>query len=415
MLTSRERIRHLLAGEPLDRIPNGLGGCETAGLHLLAHDHLQALLGVPKTTPTRMSSFMTTALVEPPMLDAFGGDLILMSTKLCPAQLWGQGHAAQWTTTRFWGETYRVARDWTFESRPDGSIYWADHDWHCPSGGIYFDPMPRPTTTAGWNLSDAPTPDQYAPLHDIPDERLRQLEESARWLYENTPYAIVCGEEITDLQYKPGGSQAWWMRLASEPQVAHEFLAKAVDAALDQIVLLDQAVGQYADMMQLADDIGDVRGVTIGPDLWREIYKPHYRALYQGWHERTRMKVSMHGCGATYDVLGDLVECGVDVYNPVQISAQGMAPERLKAAYGDRLIFYGGCFDAVQTPPSTSADEVYETVKRNLRILSKGGGYLFSGVHNVPGDTPVSHLEAILRAYQDCRDDPELLNGGGMG
>ena len=413
MLTSRERIRRLLAGETVDRMPNGLGGCETAGLHLLVHDRLQALLGVEPQAPTRMSTFMTTALVEPPMLEALGGDMILMSTKLCPAQLWGEGHEAQWTTTEFWGRPYRVARAWTFESRADGSIYWADHDWHCPAGGIYFDPMPAPTTDGGWNLGEPLMPDDYHPSHDIPDERLRQLEESARWLHEHTDYAIVCGEEITDLQYHVGGAQAWWMRLASEPEVVHAFLAKAVDAALDQIALLDQAVGQYADMMQLADDIGDVRGVTIGPDLWREIYKPHYMDLYQGWHQRTNMKVSMHGCGATFDILGDLIECGVDVYNPVQISARGMEPERLKAAYGDRLVLYGGCFDAVQTPPSTPADEVYDTVVRNLLILSRGGGYIFSGVHNMPGDTPDAHLEAILQAYRDCRDDPQLLNGEG--
>jgi len=79
-------------------------------------------------------------------------------------------------------------------------------------------------------------------------------------------------------------------RLVEEPQAAHEFLHKAAEAALDQILLLDQAIGQYVDMMQIAHDMGDGRGVTIGPRLWRQIYKPHYKTLFEGWRKRTRMK-----------------------------------------------------------------------------------------------------------------------------
>jgi uroporphyrinogen decarboxylase len=80
-----------------------------------------------------------------------------------------------------------------------------------------------------------------------------------------------------------------------------------------------------------------------------------------------------------------------------------MAPDRLKAEYGERLIFCGGAFDAVQTPPHTPAEVVYETVKENIQALARGGGYLFAGVHNIPGDTPASHLRAMLQAYRDCR------------
>ena len=170
--------------------------------------------------------------------------------------------------------------------------------------------------------------------------------------------------------------------------------------------MVDQAVGKYCDIMMIADDIGDMRGVTIGPDLWREIYKPHYQRLFAGWHEITDMKIHVHSCGSIIDVLGDLVECGVDILNPVQISARGMAAERLKAEFGDRLIFYGGAFDAVQTPPSVPAEVVYEATKRNIETLGSGGGYIFAGVHNIPGDTPASHLRAILQAYRDARAYP---------
>jgi uroporphyrinogen decarboxylase len=91
----------------------------------------------------------------------------------------------------------------------------------------------------------------------------------------------------------------------------------------------------------------------------------------------------------------------VDVINPVQVSADKMDPETLKTSFGGKVVFYGGAFDAIQLPANTPDDIVYHTVKQNIEVLSLGGGYIFSGVHNIPGDTPVSHLRAILQAYND--------------
>jgi uroporphyrinogen decarboxylase len=402
LLTPRERVRRLLARQPVDRIPNGLGGAETAGLHLLAYDRLKKILGV-RDPRNRMTTFMTTALVEPSVLEAMQGDVILLSSRMCPARFWGAGHESDWKDVPLWSGTYQVPVDWTFRREEDGTIWWENIGWKCPPGGIYFDAVPQTDHQGALDARSNLTPDGYDPPHDLPDETLRALEASARWLYEHTDYAITCGETITDLQFKAGGSVGWWMRLLEEPQVVHEFLDKACEAGLSQLKLLDQAVSKYVDMLMIADDMGDVRGVTIGPELWREIYKPHYKRLFGGWHDITGMKVHLHCCGSIYDIMGDLIECGVDVLNPVQISAYRMAPDRLKAEFGERLIFCGGAFDAVQTPPHTPAEVVYEAVKQNIQTLARGGGYIFAGVHNIPGDTPESHLRAMLQAYRDCR------------
>ena len=116
------------------------------------------------------------------------------------------------------------------------------------------------------------------------------------------------------------------------------------------------------------------------------------------------MKVNLHSCGAVSEIIPDLIECGVDVLNPVQISAAGMDAPRLKALAGDRLVLFGGAFDSTLTPASADAETVYEQVKKNIAALGRGGGFLFSGVHNTTADTPREHIEAILRAYGDMRD-----------
>lgn len=404
-MTPRKRMRAFLAGERVDRIPNGLGGTETAGIHVLAYERLKRILKV-NDTQNRMYTFMTNSIVEPSVLEAMDGDLIILGSKLCSVPLWGKVAVDQWKPQGFRGVAIQIPVLWDFRTAPDGTVWWENINWKCPPEGIYFDPLPVDPMLS---LDKEPTPDEYNPPHDIPDERLRALEESAKWLYENTDYCIVCGESITDLQLKPGGVQAWWMRLSSEPDIAHEFLYKACEAGISQIRLLEQAIGRYADIMAIADDIGDSRGITIGPDLWREIYKPHYVRLFTEWHKITDMKILLHSCGSVYDILEDLIECGLDILNPVQISSSKMDPAGLKSDFGDRLTFFGGAFDAIQTPPSSSPEQVYASVKRNIETLSDGGGYIFAGVHNIPGDTPSSHIEAILKAYMDCRYNESLL------
>ena len=80
-----------------------------------------------------------------------------------------------------------------------------------------------------------------------------------------------------------------------------------------------------------------------------------------------------------------------------------MEPERLRALAGDRLVLYGGAFDCIQTMPDAAPEAVYEQVKHNITALGAGGNFIFAGVHNTAANTPRTHIEAMLRAYDDMR------------
>jgi uroporphyrinogen decarboxylase len=405
-MTSRERMRNFLAGRPVDRIPNGLGGCETAGLHNVAYHKLKRILGVNDPS-NRVCTFMNNAIFEPSVLQAMGGDVILLGSRMCPSRFWGPTAEQEWKPLSLWGIDLQVAKEWQFRKEPDGSCWWNERSV-CPAGAFYFDPPVSSSVGMQLDQVDFPSPDDFHPSHELPESLLRRLEEDAQWLYENTDYAIACGELIHDLQMRPGGTQSWWMQMVAEPGACHEFLGKAVEAGIAQLRQLDQAIGKYCAILGMADDMGDTRGITMGPDLWRKIYKPHYKRLFTEWHKITSMKVNLHTCGAMSEILGDLIECGVDLYNPVQISANNMAPEILKERFGKKLIFYGGVFDAVQLRTDASPEVVYATVQSHIRAFSRNGGYLFAGVHNLPPDIPESHLKAMLEAYRDCCRDRSL-------
>jgi uroporphyrinogen-III decarboxylase len=96
------------------------------------------------------------------------------------------------------------------------------------------------------------------------------------------------------------------------------------------------------------------------------------------------------------DFLDDFVDAGFDILNPVQISARGMDPQFLKSEYGDRLVFWGGGVDTQHTLPFATPAEVRSEVRRNVEIFSRGGGYVFTPVHNIQANVPVENILALF-------------------
>ena len=415
-MTSRERVRSVLGGEKPDRVPNGLGATLNTGMHLLAYERFRRMLGLDGPAP-RMMSFEANALFEMPVVSAIGADMVSLGLKITPARFWAPGHAADWKEVSLWDRPCQVPAAWEVSTDLDGATWIDGYAWDalgynvpvarpncrlkCPPGGRYFDPVLLP----GLLPDENPTLEKYEPPRGYPPGWLEGIAQSARWLHENTELGIVCDEMINDFQLTPGGLDGWWMMMATEPATVHRFLDKACQSAVSQLKLVDEAVGRYADLLMIAQDFGDLRGVTIGPELWRQIFKPHFRDLFTEWHRVSRMKIGMHSCGAIGEILGDLIECGLDVINPVQVSARGMEPGGLVERFGGRIVFYGGSYDAVATEAGTPAEEVRRKVADNIRAFAATGRYIFCGVHNIQWNVPDSHLGAILEAFRECRGE----------
>lgn len=398
-MTSRERVRATLAHKTPDRIPNGLGGCETAGMHIVAYDKLQAILGCERKPP-RIDTFMTNAVFEPEVITAMKGDIILLdSPAMCKSRLRGNVRD-QWKEQTLWGKTYSVALPEQFTLREDGVTVWETAGKAiCPKGGYYFDHKTATDLTAELYIPD---PDKSDPPSELSESLLRHLEEQAKRIYEETELSICVGETIRDLQVSPGGMVNTMLLMLEEPDVMKAMLEKCLSAGLSQLKQLHQAVGKYADILSIAHDFGDNRGVTVGDETWREIYKPYYKRLFDGWHEITDMKVNLHSCGSISSIMDDLIECGADIINPIQTSAANMEAEYLKNRFGDRVVLWGGGYDAQLLPAAMKYEEVYTAVSKNLSILGKDGGYIFSGVHNLPADMPEHHIQAMMDAYFDA-------------
>lgn len=398
MMTSRERVLKVLNHELPDSVPNGLGGCETEGLHVLTYRKLQHALGLPDRPP-RLDTFMSNAVFEEDVIQKMQGDIILLaSPNMCSAPLRGEDCMKHWKKQLLWEQEFLVSQKEEFVLNEDGSVVWKTAgNTICPKGSFFFDGAELSDLLADFEIPD---PKEFHPKDQLDEKMLRDLERAAKELYERTDLSICLGESITDLQIQPGGMVGCMVLMLEQPDVMGEFLEKCVEAGLKQIEQLDEAVGKYVDILSIAHDFGDNRGITIGAPLWRKIYRPFYRKLFQGWKKRTHMHINLHSCGSISEILPDLEECGVEIVNPVQISAAGMSPEQLKSRFGNRLVFWGGGYDAQLYSQSDSYETVYQKVRDTIHTMKQGGGYIFSGVHNLPAEVSEIHLKAMLDAWK---------------
>lgn len=138
----------------------------------------------------------------------------------------------------------------------------------------------------------------------------------------------------------------------------------------------------------------------LSPDMYPEFYKPFYKRINEWVHTPTSWKTFYHSCGSDVDFLDDFVSAGIDILNPVQISASGMDPNFLKKNYGDKLVFWGGGVDTQKTLPFGTPEEVKEEVENNMLIFGKDGGFVFNTVHNIQATVPVDNLIAMFETVR---------------
>jgi uroporphyrinogen decarboxylase len=112
--------------------------------------------------------------------------------------------------------------------------------------------------------------------------------------------------------------------------------------------------------------------------------------------------------------MDDLIEIGVDILHPVQVSAKDMEPGELKAQFGDRLCFCGG-IDTQQVLPHGTREEVQEEVQRRIQELAPGGGYLLAAVHAIQPDVPPENVCTMFEAALAHGRYPITANNGGAG
>jgi uroporphyrinogen decarboxylase len=179
-------------------------------------------------------------------------------------------------------------------------------------------------------------------------------------------------------------------------EFVHALLQRITDLCEATLSRFLDLVGPYIQLIKMGDDLGTQNGPMMSSQTYRDVIKPYHAHLFRLVRERSEAKIILHTCGSVYRLLPDLIDAGVDVLNPVQVSAKDMNTQRLKAEFGNRLSFMGA-IDTQQILPFGTTYDVRREVEQRISDLGRGGGYILAPVHNVQADVPPENLITMYR------------------
>jgi len=373
MTTHKERLLMALNHEQPDRNPMDLGGRQTT-LSILAYENLKNYLSLSHLPTKVMAHSWQTCFIDEAVLEMFDIDTRHVRPASKVNDVIGETLATGESDNIFvdeWGVKRKIAGD-------------------------YANLIDHPLRTANLDdLEDFPWPDS-ADNYDF-----QGLRESTRKLYEQGEYALVGSLG------SPGNifEQAWYLRGLSEfmkdliknKDFAHAVMRRILDIRKRNVELYLNEVGEFIDVVQLADDMASQDNLLISPKHYREIVKPYQLELCQHVKSLTNAKIYFHSCGSISPLLDELIEIGVDILNPVQVSAANMDTQDLKKRYGKKLSFWGA-IDTFEVLPNGSASDVQAEVHKRICDLGKGGGYVMGPVHNICSDVPPENVVAMYEA-----------------
>ncbi len=375
-MTSRERLLAALNHQQPDRIPIDLGGNQT-GIHKFAY---QALLDHLAVTDNLTIIDAVQQLARP-------CETVLQRLHVDTRYIAAEAAESFDGRTRTANRNGRTWHDLTDEfgvtwSMPDDQPFYMDISYH-PLADATID-----------DIRDYPFPKGDDPT------RFKHLRRQALDLRENTPYAVVSG--ISGVVYETcwylRGLEKWFMDMVSQPEFCAALLDQTLKFWMDWFRLFLDEVGDLVDVIMIGDDLAGQTGPLFRPSFYREVVKPRQKRLVQFIRSRTKARVWYHTCGACTEYIPDLIDNGVDILNPVQISAKGMDPRDLKTRFGRQLTFWGGAIDAQHVLPSATPDKIRDDVRRNLEAFMPGGGYVFNNVHNIQAGVPPENVLALYDA-----------------
>lgn len=377
-MDSRTRLRTALAHREPDRVPRDLGAVRMTGIHARAYPGLRRALGLPPVEVRIGDIAQQLAVVDDDVLDRLGIDVRGVEPR-------GPGTWRREVVER------------------DGELAYVD-EWgvrrRMPAGGLYFDPASAPLAgeiDAG-HLARFAWPDGSDPA------RRAGVAEAARRIVAEERRGVFVGSVsagLTEMLFRLRGFEDGYMDLAADHALARALMEHVLEVKLAWWGGVLAELGDSVDVVGEADDLGGQATPLFDPRTYRAVVKPLHAELFAFLRARTSARIFFHSCGAIRDLLPDLVEIGVDVLNPVQVSATGMDTAALKRDFGRDLVFWGGGVDTQRVLGGGTPDEVRGEVTRRVADLAPGGGFVFASVHNIQANVPAENLGAMWETVEE--------------
>lgn len=361
-LTHRERVLAAISHQKPDRVPIDLGGFQT-GMAAKALKNLLDLLGMGY--PIEISDRVQQLGVVPePLLQQLGVDTrYVFPNGVNSIELEGR-------------DAFRDEWGIIWEKRP---------------GVLYYEMVSHP-------LSQVEDLSQLSSYHFPKPEKEKRtlgLQEKAQ-AYRRQDYALFTSiAGVYDQVWNLLGLEKFFVDTIQNRDFIVALYKKVMNCMMELYGVFFEEVGEYLDVVEIWQDLTNQRGPMISPEFYRKYLKPldqHYIHFIQS---KTSAHIALHCCGAAVYFIPDLIDIGVEILNPIQVSAQGMDTRILKRDYGKDLVFWGA-IDTQYILPRGTVEEVKAEVKKRIDDLAVNGGYILASVHNIQADVPPQNIIAMF-------------------
>ena len=381
-----ERVMLALNHKEPDRIAIDLGGSICSSIHKKSYLELKKYLGMEVEAIKMADYVQQLPYLDEAFLERFGADFRMVQLPAATApdlEIFDDGD--YWAFIDRWGSKLHMPKE----------------------RGLYFDWVEFPIKETSMTALD-----QYQWPQLDPPELIAQIRDQAKYLYENTDYALVgsavIGGGLFEQPARTMGLENYLMALASDPKFTDRFMEQITDIYIESCTNYLDQVGKYLHVFTYWDDVNTQTGWMISPEIYRKMIKPKQRRLVEAIRKKTDAKLYYHGCGAIFELIPELIDIGFDIINPVQVSATGMDTRRLKKTYGNDIVFWGGGVDTQKVLPFGKPQEVADEVKRRIDDLAPAGGFVFAAVHNIQAGVPP---ENIVTAFETALEYGQYKSG----
>jgi uroporphyrinogen decarboxylase len=377
-MNSRQRVLLALDYQEADRVPFDLGGTGATGIHLVAYESLRRYLGLPEVEVRCEDIIQQLAAVDEDVADRLQTDcrnVAPRSSAIYNLVLRDEGRYTAYTD------------EWAI-------------DWRMPKeGGFYYDMHRHPLQDARSidDVQDYAWPDA-SDLH-----RFEGLKERAKAVHDEGKVVCLGGlcAGVTEMHSWLRGFENYYTDFYLNPDLAGYLMDKIVELKEQYWSRALAEAGEYADVVMEADDMAGQERLLLSPKIYRKFIKPRHARLFSFIKKQAAVKIFFHTCGAIRPLVGELIESGIDILNPVQKSAGGMDLVELKREFGRDVVFWGGGVDTQHALPRGTPQEVRDDVRRSVEALAPGGGFVFGTVHNTQADVPPENLMAMWETLQE--------------
>ncbi len=195
--------------------------------------------------------------------------------------------------------------------------------------------------------------------------------------------------------------RAWSLRGMTELMFdmleAPEFVDELFDVLTEfNLAIIEELKHYDIDGILFGDDWGHQRGLLFGAPLWHRFVRPRLARMYAAARSAGKA-VMIHCCGQVQELFPDLIELGLDVFNPFQ--PEVMEPVEMKRQFGDRLTFFGG-MSIQRVLPFGTPQQVRDEARRLVDAVGRGGGFIIAPSHDMPGDIPAENVAAFIEAVR---------------